>query len=210
MSHNNIKNNIRTQAKQTAPKVCVLMGSPRPKGNTATLTGYFIERLKHLGADVDYNYLYGMNISPCEGCYHCQNVPEKYGCKIQDDVPMLMEKILQSDCIVLATPIFSWYCTAPMKAFLDRHYGMNKYYGSAEGCLQQGKKVALITTNGYEQGYGTDPFEQGVKRLCQHSNLDYLGMISVQDEDNLASFTTDEAIAKAENFAEFILQQLNL
>lgn len=34
----------------------------------------------------------------------------------------------------LATPIYSWYCTPPMKALLDRLvYGMNKYYGDEKG-----------------------------------------------------------------------------
>lgn len=39
--------------------------------------------------------------------------------------------ILSSDLIILASPIYSWYCTPPMKAALDRLvYGMNKFYGS--------------------------------------------------------------------------------
>jgi len=34
------------------------------------------------------------------------------------------------DLLVLASPIYSWYCSPPMKAVLDRLvYGMNKYYG---------------------------------------------------------------------------------
>lgn len=40
------------------------------------------------------------------------------------------EKVLASDLIVLATPIYSWYCTPPMKAIMDRLvYGLCKYYG---------------------------------------------------------------------------------
>ena len=76
--------------------------------------------------------------------------------------PAIAEEMLWADCITLATPIFAWYCTAKMKAVLDRHYGFNKYYGSAEGCLWEGKKVGIIATHGYDGAYATDPFEMGV------------------------------------------------
>ena len=93
-----------------------------------------------------------------------------------------------------------------MKNVLDRHYGLNKYYGSAEGSLWAGKKVAIIATHGYDGAYATDPFEMGVERLCKHSNLTYVGLYSVQDEDNLASFRTEEAVAGARAFARKVLE----
>ena len=35
--------------------------------------------------------------------------------------------VLACDLLVLATPIYSWFCTPPMKTALDRLvYGMNK------------------------------------------------------------------------------------
>jgi hypothetical protein len=92
-----------------------------------------------------------------------------------------------------------------MKALLDRHYGLNKFYGSAKGSLWEGKKVAIIATHGYESDYGAGPFELGIRRLCIHSNLDYLGMISVQDSDDLASFQTDEAKFNAKMFARKLI-----
>lgn len=58
----------------------------------------------------------------------------------------------------------------------------------AEEILWEGKKVGIIATHGYDGAYATDPFEMGVERLCKHSNLEYIGMYSVQDEDNLAFF----------------------
>jgi hypothetical protein len=45
----------------------------------------------------------------------------------------------------------------------------------------------------------------GVERLCKHSNLTYVGLYSVQDEDNLASFQTMEAVAGAKAFARQVL-----
>lgn len=183
------------------------MGSPRLQGNTAELCKPFIQELGRGGAQVHYIPLANMEIRPCKGCYACQEVAEEYGCVQKDDMYAIVSEIQWADCIVLATPIYAWYCTAPMKVVLDRHYGLNKYYGSAGGSLWAGKKVAILATSGYEGSCATDPFEMGVQRLCAHSGLDYIGLYSVQDQDNLASFRTEEAIAGARTFARKILAQ---
>ena len=85
------------------------------------------------------------------------------------------------------------------------YYGFNKYYGSTKGCLWEGKKVGIIATHGYDGAYATDPFEIGVQRLCKHSNLEYIGMYSVRDTDDIASFQTEEAIAGARRFAGMVM-----
>ena len=185
--------------------VLILMGSPRLSGNTAELCRPFMEELSVNGADVRYVTLADKDIRPCRGCYACQEVSGEYGCVQKDDMPV--EDILWADLIVLATPIYAWYCAAPMKNVLDRHYGFNKYYGSAEGSLWAGKKVAIVATHGYDGAYATDPFEMGVQRLCKHSNLEYLGLYSVQDEDNLASFQTADAVAGAKAFAQKCMER---
>lgn len=187
--------------------VLILMGSPRLRGNTAELCKPFMEALKENDAAVRYVTLADKNINPCKGCYACQEVSGEYGCVQKDDMFAIVEDIRWADLIVLATPIYAWYCAAPMKNVLDRHYGLNKYYGSAEGSLWAGKKVAILATHGYDGAYATDPFAMGMERLCGHSDLTYLGLYSVQDEDNLASFRTAEAVEGAKAFARRILRQ---
>ena len=188
-------------------KFCILMGSPRINGNTAELLKPFIAELESGGNAVDYITLADLDIRPCKGCYSCQYVEGKYGCVLQDDVEQIMQSIIDSDCIVFATPIYTWYCTAPMKALMDRHYGLNKYYGKATGSLWSGKSVAIIATHGYDAEYAASPFETGIKRLCEHSNLKYAGMYSVRDEKSIASFQTEEAVAGARVFAQQLLNQ---
>ena len=188
-------------------KFCILMGSPRLGGNTAELLKPFIAQLEQLSCEVKYISLAGKNIQPCLGCYECQHVAGSYGCVQHDDVPQIMQTIIDSDCIILATPIYCWYCTAPMKALLDRHYGLNKFYGrAARSSLWQGKKIAIVATHGYEAEDATGPFQRGIKRLCEHSGLRYMGIYSVRDEDNLSSFQTQEAVRGAKEFALKLLQ----
>jgi len=183
------------------------MGSLRLNGNTAELLKPFISQLEHDNCDVTYITLSDKHIKPCIGCYACQKVEGKYGCIQADDVNEIMDVIIDSDCVVFATPIYSWYCTPPMKALLDRHFGLNKFYGTTKGSLWEGKKIAIVATHGYDADYGAGPFETGIKRLCKHSKLKYLGMYSVRDEDNLTSFQTESAVSGAKSFASKLIYQ---
>ena len=188
-------------------RFCILMGSIRLNGNTAELLKPFVSELERSGCEVSYITLVDKNINPCTGCCRCQNVEGNYGCEQNDDAIAIMDQIIESDCIVLATPIYSWFCTSPMKALLDRHYGLNKFYGNAKGSLWENKKVAIIATHGYEAKYATEPFETGIKCLCDHSRLKYVGMYSVRNEGGRKAFRTDEAIKGAEDFARRLLKE---
>jgi len=191
-------------------RICVLMGSPRANGNTKNLLEPFIDGLKKQGSEVDYISLYEQNINPCYACRTCQNILDGFGCPQQDDMQDIFDKILASDCFVLATPIYSWYCTPPMKAMLDRLvYGMNKYYGNTKGpCLWEGKKCAILATCGYKVENGADLFEQGMIRFCKHSSLNYLGMLAVRDKGYNITFRTDEKDLQAREFANKIFQEV--
>lgn len=186
-------------------KVLILMGSPRAVSNTAELCKPFMEELRANGAQLRYVSLADKDINPCKGCYACQQVEGSYGCVQKDDMYGVADDIQWADLIVLATPIYAWFCPSCMKAVLDRHYGLNKFYGSASGSLWAGKRLAIIATHGYEGDYATSPFETAVQRLCVHSGLEYLGLYSVEDEDDLASFQTEEAKSGARDFARKLL-----
>lgn len=189
-------------------KVCILMGSPRLNGNTAELVKPFMNELKENGVQVEYITLADKNISPCLGCYACQDVTGEYGCVQKDDMQYIVSKIIEADCFILATPIYIWYCPSQMKAMLDRFFGMNKYYRSGKGSLWNGKKCGIIATHGYDAIYGAGPFETGIKHFCEHAKLNYIGMYSVRDLDDKASFQTEEAVSGAKEFAKTLISRL--
>ena len=133
-------------------KYYILMGSPRKTGNTISITQPFIDELKAGGQDVELVWLYDRDIQPCKACRVCQTDWTAFGCQYQDDVQEIFDKILESDVIVFATPIYSWFCTPPMKSLLDRLvYGMDKFYGEERGpSLWEGKhtaKASAVTAN---------------------------------------------------------------
>ena len=190
--------------------VLILFASPRPDGNTAQLLRPFTEELTAAGHTVETVSLYDRHIEPCSACRRCQQDWSIFGCRCDDDVQAVFDKILAADLIVLASPIYSWYCTPPMKALLDRLvYGMNKYYGDEAGpSLWEGKSAALVTTCGYPPEKGADLWEAGMKRYCKHSKLRYLGMLCERHRNYQTAFMDSEKATRAREFARILLRQL--
>ena len=174
--------------------ITILRGSPKKNGNTNTLSLIVEKALTDSGYALHIHDLYDMDIRPCLACIHCQKDWENPSCIQQDDMPVIFDSVLKSDLIILATPIYSWYCTAPMKASLDRMvYAFNKYYGEEKGpSLWENKKVALITTCGYPPERGVDLFEEGMKRYCKHSKLKYVGMLCERHPEDLNLYLKDD------------------
>jgi len=67
-------------------KICILMGSPRKKGNTAALLAPFCEELQKTGAETEVFWLYDMDIRPCTACRTCQKDWSVFGCAQKDDI----------------------------------------------------------------------------------------------------------------------------
>ena len=192
-------------------KVCILFASPRKNGNTASLLVPFVEELEKKSIETETINLFEKEILPCTSCGVCQDIPDNFGCPQTDDMQSIFETVLTADCIVLATPIYSWYSTPPMKALLDRLvYGMNKYYGTVPGkiSLWEGKKCAVIATCGYEIEKGADLFEHGMKRYCKHSRLEYVGMLAERDRGDQLTFMDLEKIDEARMFASQVARIL--
>ncbi len=184
-------------------KVCILFGSPRIKGNTFSLLRPFCDELIKNGHQIEVVDLYdNKKIEPCIACRVCQKDWNAFGCVIKDDTHGIFDKVIKSDLILLATPIYSFYCTPPMKALLDRFvYGMNKYYGESKGpSLWAGKKLGILSTCAYPPQKSADLFEEGVKRYCKHSQLDYVGMLCERHTDDSA-FMNEEKAENARRFA---------
>lgn len=191
-------------------RVGVFMGSPRRQGNTAALLEPFCQELALGGAETETIWLHDLDLRPCVACRCCQRDPAIFGCSRQDDGQQLFDLAMDSDLLVLATPIYSWYCTPPMKVLLDRLvYGMNKFYGpEPPKALWEGKALALLMTCGYRPERGCDLFEEGMRRYCKHSRLCYLGSHVERHLGYDVPFMDGEKEARTRAFARALLEQV--
>lgn len=98
-------------------KILAIHGSPRRGGNTEILLDAFIEGAKSAGALVEKVSLYEHKFSPCIECGECDHLGE---CVLRDDMDGLYGKYLESDLLVVATPIFFYSHTSYVQAFFER------------------------------------------------------------------------------------------
>lgn len=185
------------------------MASPRKDGNTASLIKVFCNELQTINEEYSYYCLYDMNINGCTACRHCQNDWNGFNCSNNDDMHIIATDILKSDIIIFATPIYSWYCTPPMKAAMDRLvYGMNKYYGLNKGpAIWAGKTVAAVLTCGYPPQKGADLFIEGLKRYCKHSALEFAGAVTEHHKGYDTVFMDRDKAAHIKEFVYRLYRQ---
>ena len=184
-------------------KYTILMGSPNKRGHTAALLEPFMDENEIMGIEQDVVRLYDRNIKPCLGCKACQDVKDRLGCVQEDDFEAIFNSIQTSDVIVFATPIHSWYCTAPMKTLMDRLiYAGCKYYGKEkQPSAYTMKQVATLITCGYPHNKGADLWEEGLRRWCKHADMDYLGSFCRRDDGKPGPFLDEKAETDVRDFA---------
>ena len=98
-------------------KVLGISASPRLKGNSDLLLRQALAGAESAGAEVEYIRLAELKISPCIECNACYKTGR---CVIKDDYQMLMQKVIDADRLIFATPIFFMTVSAQAKLFIDR------------------------------------------------------------------------------------------
>lgn len=108
-------------------KIIAIYGSPRRKGNTATLMKKAVEGARDSGADVEEIVLRDLKISPCLEIYGCLKAGE---CAIKDDFQMVRDKILDARGLILASPVFFYTVSSHTKMLMDRFQSLwvKKYW----------------------------------------------------------------------------------
>jgi len=100
-------------------KVTALIGSARKK-YTYDATVKLLEEMQNYGS-VEYEILMlsDYNLKVCKGCKLCLDKGEEL-CPLKDDRDILINKISESDGLILVSPNYSFHVSGQMKIFLDR------------------------------------------------------------------------------------------
>jgi multimeric flavodoxin WrbA len=128
--------------------VLSLLGSARKKGNTATVLGWVEEELQEQGHRVERMNLASKNINGCLGCEQCKQAPKTPGCVQKDDALPIIERMVASDAVVYASPLYYWGFSAQIKALIDRCYCLYRgVYGTpGHSSFVEGQRQALVVT----------------------------------------------------------------
>ena len=98
-------------------KVLILSGSPRKNGNSDILCDEFARGAADAGHEVEKIRIAEKKIGYCHACYACRGTGV---CAIKDDMAEIMQKMIDCDAMVLASPVYFYSIDAQLKAVIDR------------------------------------------------------------------------------------------
>jgi multimeric flavodoxin WrbA len=141
-------------------KIVSLLGSPRPKGNTAFLAHRFCRTAETSGAEIQTFALNKLKYRGCQACMTCKTKLDR--CVLKDDLTEVLDAIRDADALVLASPVYYGDVSSQMKAFIDRTFSYlgPDYTTNPHPCrLTPGKKLVMILAQGDpDEGQHADVF----------------------------------------------------
>lgn len=105
-------------------KVVCIIGSPRPKSNSAALARRFCEKAESMGASVETFVLNKLSYRGCQACMACKTKLDH--CALKDDLSGVLEAAGKADILVIATPTYYGEVSSQVKGFIDRTYSYLK------------------------------------------------------------------------------------
>ena len=149
-------------------KIIVLMGSPNENGSTGILADNFARGAREGGHECEIVDVCHANVHPCTGCVACGY---EGPCVQKDDVDGIRGKLLASDMVVFATPLYYYGMTAQLKAVVDRFCAYN-------GSLNRKRlKSALLTVAWNMDDWTFDALVSHYETLVRYINFVDMGMV---------------------------------
>jgi multimeric flavodoxin WrbA len=149
-------------------KIIVLMGSQNRNGSTGILVEHFTKGAEEAGNTVEVIDVCHADIHPCTGCVKCGY---EGPCVQKDDVNIIRKKLLASDMVVFATPLYYYGMTAQLKTVVDRFCAYNSSLNSRH------LKSALLTVAWNADNWTFDALEAHYKTLVRYINFKDCGMV---------------------------------
>ena len=103
-------------------KALFINGSPRKNWNTFKLLDSAMNGASEAGAETELIHLYDLNFKGCVSCFACKLKSRKQTglCAFKDALTPVLEKALNSDVIVMGSPIYFSFQTGMMRSFIER------------------------------------------------------------------------------------------
>jgi multimeric flavodoxin WrbA len=101
-------------------KILIISGSPRLGGNSEIIAKQISNGIRSENIECKNINLGNIEIKGCIGCEKCRK--DKVCTKIIDGMSVLYPDIIESQGLVLVSPVHNYNVTSWMKAFIDRLY----------------------------------------------------------------------------------------
>ncbi len=190
------------------PQIVAIYGSPRRRGNTATLLKHAVQGAVDAGAQVNEIILRDLKMSPCLEIYACKKDGR---CAIKDDFHQVVDQILSAKGLILASPVFFYTVSAHTKILMDRcqslwvkKYWIDKVTFGQWEPKRKGLFISVGATKGKKLFDGTlltvkyffDVLDMELFRSLLYRGLDFEGDILKYPEYLEAAYQAGNDLAK--------------
>jgi len=145
--------------------ILAVSGSPRKEGNTEILVNAALEPLAKEGSRINRFFLSEKKIAPCNACDACA---ESGICIVDDDWQELHDLILNTDAVIVGSPVYNRNITAQLLATFNRFHSIT-HHRPFKNKLCFGGAIAV----------GGSPNSQGITLNIIHNFFLSLGICCV-------------------------------
>jgi multimeric flavodoxin WrbA len=176
-------------------KVLGISGSMRKDGNTADLVNVILKRCEDAGIKTEFVSLAGKKILPCLGCEKCKE--QKWCVMENDDWDGVIQKVLNSDVLIIGSPTYYYDVCGHLKNFIDRTYSL---YHDRKLAGKKGIAVAVQAQNGATRAIQT------IEGFLSSHEFSSLGSVKGNGYHKGDVLSDIEAIEKAQKIGDKIVR----
>lgn len=192
-------------------KITAFNGSPRAeRGNTHVMVEAFLAGAREAGAETDNVFLAKKKIAPCIACYSCwMKTPGK--CAQRDDMDELLDKVIASDVVVFATPVYVDNVTGIMKDFMDRLIAIGDPHwerdenGECRHLMRNPKpaKIVVISNCGFPQQSHFQVIRLYYRRVARNIHAELIAEV-YRDGGALLTTSTPELLPLVARYKKLV------
>lgn len=155
-------------ARPVRGKVTLVTGSPRRRGTSFLLADEFMRGLEERKIDAFRFDAAFKRVTACSGCDRCGLGSSP--CVYRDDMFELNPHFLESELIVLCTPLYYFGFSAQLKLVIDRFYAINNQF-------HHGRRAVLLATAWNSNDWTFNALVAHYKTLCRYMDWEDAGMV---------------------------------
>jgi multimeric flavodoxin WrbA len=166
-----------------ALKTLGISSSPRRDGNSDLLLGKALAGAQAAGSAAEFLRLCDYRIEGCRECYNCSATGD---CSTKDDYQPVLDKMLEADRLILATPVFFMTVSAQAKLLIDRGQCLWVRQTVLHKPLfepKRDRRGLLLAVGGSRSRKQFDGVREPVRSFFRSLEVDYLGSLCVNQAD---------------------------
>jgi multimeric flavodoxin WrbA len=176
-------------------KVLAINGGARKTGNSATMLKHAINGAKEAGAETQLINLYTLKYKGCTGCVKCKLLGgDSFGrCATGDELTPVLEKAIDSDAVIMASPIYFNDVTGALRSFLERFWFPTLTYTKERKLLYPKRiRVGMIFATNAPSGFYSGFYDGLVKSSVRFiGETEYVAAAETWQFDDYSKYAAD-------------------